>query len=108
LGILKIAIENIPNHDLLCADFPCQPFSIAGKQHGFKDERANAFYIILEILEVYKPSIILLENVENLVSHDNGDTFRMIFMRLMTIDKKLLLHLLLSLLMVAARLVTIL
>ena len=79
LGNLNdIKVETIPKHDILTAGFPCQPFSIAGKQEGFQDERANVFWKILDIIDFHKPSCIVLENVKNLVSHDNGKTFETI------------------------------
>jgi len=79
LGDLNdIRVEDIPIHDLLCAGFPCQPFSIAGKREGFNDPRSNVFWKILEIIRHHMPSIILLENVKNLKTHDNGRTFNII------------------------------
>ncbi len=79
LGDLNdIETENIPEHDILCGGFPCQPFSIAGKQEGFKDKRANVFWKILEIIEYHKPEVVILENVKNLQSHDDGNTFKTI------------------------------
>jgi DNA (cytosine-5)-methyltransferase 1 len=79
LGNLNdVEVENIPKHDLLCAGFPCQPFSIAGKQEGFKDPRSNVFWKIVDIINYHKPSILLLENVKNLTSHDEGRTFQII------------------------------
>jgi len=68
-------VTTIPKHDLLCAGFPCQPFSIAGKREGFNDPRSNVFWKILEIVQHHRPSIILLENVKNLKTHDGGKTF---------------------------------
>jgi len=65
----------IPSHDLLCAGFPCQPFSIAGKREGFHDPRSNVFWKMLEIIEYHHPSILLLENVKNLKTHEGGKTF---------------------------------
>lgn len=76
--IHKIKVSNIPNHDLLCGGFSCQPFSIAGKRKGLKDERSNVFWKIIEILEFHKPKIVILENVKNLVSHDNKKTLKII------------------------------
>ena len=75
--------ENVPKHDILTGGFPCQPFSIAGKQEGFQDERSNVFWKILAIIDFHKPSCVILENVKNLVSHDEGKTFE-------TIKKKLI------------------
>lgn len=73
-----INVEDIPFHNLLCAGFPCQPFSIAGEQKGFDDNRTNVFWKIVEILEKHKPEIIMLENVKNLKSHDKGNTYKII------------------------------
>lgn len=73
-----ININDIPKHDLLCGGFPCQPFSIAGKQKGFDDKRSNVFWKILEILKKHSPNMIILENVKNLKSHDKGNTFNII------------------------------
>jgi DNA (cytosine-5)-methyltransferase 1 len=85
--ITKINENNIPNHDILLAGFPCQPFSIAGvskkkslgREHGFKDEaQGTLFFDIVRILESKRPKAFMLENVKNLVSHDKGNTFRVI------------------------------
>jgi DNA (cytosine-5)-methyltransferase 1 len=73
-----IKVEDIPHHNLLCGGFPCQPFSIAGDKKGFDDNRSNVFWKIIEILEKHKPEIIILENVKNLKSHDNGNTYNII------------------------------
>jgi len=73
-----IKVADIPAHDILTGGFPCQPFSIAGKQEGFNDSRSNVFWKILEIVDYHKPSFIVLENVKNLVSHDNKKTFETI------------------------------
>ena len=64
--INDIKVEDIPSFDILTAGFPCQPFSIAGRQNGFNDLRSNVFWKIINILNFHKPSIILLENVKNL------------------------------------------
>ena len=73
-------IENkdIPKHNILCGGFPCQPFSIAGKQEGFEDERSNVFWKIISIIKHHNPEIVILENVKNLKSHDKGNTFKII------------------------------
>jgi DNA (cytosine-5)-methyltransferase 1 len=84
LGNLNdIKVESIPNHDILTGGFPCQPFSIAGKQEGFQDERSNVFWKILSIIDKHTPSCVILENVKNLVSHDEGKTFEIIKTNLM-------------------------
>lgn len=77
--ITKINPNDIPDHDILCAGFPCQPFSIAGKQEGFADlTRGTIFYDILRVVKVKKPQVIFLENVANLEAHDNGNTFNIV------------------------------
>ena len=77
--ITEIEPEDIPPHDVLCAGFPCQPFSQAGKRKGFKDKgRGNLFYSICKIVERHRPRYIFLENVANLKGHDNGKTWRTI------------------------------
>lgn len=77
-----IKVEEIPKHDILTGGFPCQPFSIAGKQEGFQDKRSNVFWKILEIIDYHKPSCVVLENVKNLVSHDECKTFETIIQKL--------------------------
>lgn len=64
--------------DILCAGFPCQAFSIAGYQKGFADTRGTLFFDIEQIVQKHKPKVVFLENVKNLVSHDNGNTFKTI------------------------------
>jgi len=80
--IKTIMPEEIPDFDLLCAGFPCQPFSQAGKKYGFDDnhksERGNLFFDIVEIIKVKRPKSFFLENVRGLVNHDNGNTFKTI------------------------------
>ncbi|MGL5756582.1 MAG: DNA (cytosine-5-)-methyltransferase [Paraclostridium sp.] len=70
--------SSIPDFDILTAGFPCQAFSIAGERKGFEDERGNLFFEILTILSAKKPKAFLLENVKNLKTHDNGNTFKVI------------------------------
>jgi DNA (cytosine-5)-methyltransferase 1 len=77
-----ISPSDIPNHDILLAGFPCQPFSIAGKGLGFTDTRGTLFFNIEKILEVKKPRAFLLENVKRLTTHDNGKTFSVILDKL--------------------------
>lgn len=78
--ITRINPEDIPSHDILCAGFPCQPFSQAGKRQGFNDEkeRGNLFDNICAILEIHRPEYVLLENVSNLKGHDHGNTWKTI------------------------------
>lgn len=73
--------NDIPAHNILCAGFPCQPFSKAGKRQGFEDEkeRGNLFYKIMEILDYHNPEFVILENVPNLKSHDGGKTYATIY-----------------------------
>lgn len=74
----EIQNEEIPKHDILTGGFPCQPFSIAGHQEGFKDERSNVFWKILSIIDCHQPRCVILENVKNLLSHDEKKTFKTI------------------------------
>jgi DNA (cytosine-5)-methyltransferase 1 len=76
--ITQINISNIPKFDILCAGFPCQPFSKAGLKNGFEDYRGNLFFYICDIIKYHKPKYIILENVKNLSSHDNGNTWKVI------------------------------
>lgn len=85
--ITKVAAEDIPEHDVLLAGFPCQPFSIAGvskknslgRVHGFEDPtQGTLFFDVARIIRHHRPKAFLLENVKNLVSHDKGNTFRVI------------------------------
>lgn len=76
--ITKINAEDIPKHDILCAGFPCQAFSISGKQKGFEDARGTLFFDVVRIADFHKPKILLLENVKNLKRHDKGRTFKII------------------------------
>jgi len=80
--IRNMNVSEIPEFDILCAGFPCQPFSQAGYKRGFNDnhnsERGNLFFNIVEILEEKKPKGFFLENVRGIVNHDNGNTFKVI------------------------------
>lgn len=70
--------EEIPNFDILCAGFPCQPFSQAGFKRGFEDTRGTLFFDIAEIIRIKKPRAFFLENVRGLYTHDGGRTFETI------------------------------
>ncbi|MFZ4800061.1 MAG: DNA cytosine methyltransferase [Bacteroidia bacterium] len=80
--ITKIEEEEIPNHDMLCAGFPCQPFSISGKQRGFEDTRGTLFFDVARIVKHHKPKVVLLENVSNFEKHDNGKTLKTVVLAL--------------------------
>jgi DNA (cytosine-5)-methyltransferase 1 len=73
--IREVSAEEIPDHDLLTAGFPCQSFSIAGKRGGFEDTRGTLFFEIARIAKQKQPRLLLLENVKGLLSHDKGKTF---------------------------------
>lgn len=76
--INAVSLDTVPDFDILTAGFPCQSFSIAGYRKGFADERGNLFFNILDVLKTKRPQAFLLENVKNLVNHDNGNTFNRI------------------------------
>ena len=79
INIRDIKEQDIPKHDVLCAGFPCQAFSKAGKQEGLEDKtRGTLFFEIVRILKYHHTPYIVLENVRNLVSHDNGNTWKII------------------------------
>ena len=88
--ITKIDSNLIPNHDVLFAGFPCQPFSYSGKNEGFKDKtRGTLFFDILRILENKLPKMFLLENVKGLMSHNKGKTLKTIVDSLENLGYKL-------------------
>lgn len=90
INIRDVKEEDIPEHDVLCAGFPCQAFSKAGKQLGFKDEtKGTLFFEIERILKHHKTKYIVLENVRNLVSHDSGNTWKTIYQHLKDIGYRL-------------------
>lgn len=76
--ITKISEKEIPEHDILCAGFPCQPFSHAGLRKGFDDARGTLFFDIIRIAKARRPKVLFLENVSGLTSHDNGKTIQVI------------------------------
>lgn len=86
--ITKIHEKDIPNHDILCAGFPCQAFSISGKQQGFDDTRGTLFFDIARIIQYHQPKIIFLENVKNFINHDNGNTLKTVLNILENLDYK--------------------
>lgn len=79
-GDIKVAFSEVPSHDILCAGFPCQPFSKAGDQLGFDcPQRGDLFDYVLRILERHKPTYVILENVPNLLRHNNGRTWQRVY-----------------------------
>lgn len=77
--INNINMNNIPEHEILCAGFPCQSFSIAGKKSGFDDEtKGQLFFRILDVIDAKLPQVVILENVKNILSIDNGNTIKRI------------------------------
>lgn len=80
IPLIEADICNVDPHslstvDVIAARFPCQPFSIAGRQRGFCDNRGNLFYEVIRFVQAIQPQVIFLENVQNLQEHDNGRTF---------------------------------
>lgn len=88
--IQKVSTNIIPDCDVLCGGFPCQPFSVAWYRQGFEDERGrgNLFFDIIRILKDKKPKAILLENVKNLKTHDDGNTIKVIYEELKKLGYK--------------------
>ena len=77
--VRRINAHNVPCADVLLAGFPCQSFSIGGAQRGFEDTRGTMFFEVIRIAQAVSPQIIFLENVENLMEHDGGKTFQVIY-----------------------------
>lgn len=75
--ITKIDESEIPNHDIICGGFPCQPFSISGNRLGFEDSRGTLFFDIVRIANEKKPKVIFLENVANLAKHNDAETVKL-------------------------------
>lgn len=86
--ITKVETRNIPDFDILCAGFPCQAFSSAGKRQGFADTRGTMFFEVERILRNKRPKGFILENVEGLVNHDGGKTLQVIVDRLTALNYK--------------------
>lgn len=76
--IKKIIPQELENFDILCAGFPCQAFSLAGKRKGFDDIRGTIFFDIVNIVKIKRPQALFLENVKNLKTHDKGNTYKII------------------------------
>ena len=74
--INNVGISSLKKIDILTAGFPCQPFSLAGKKRGFEDDRGKVFYRVIDFLKQLKPKAFLLENVKNLATHDDGNSFK--------------------------------
>lgn len=77
--IRKVDVSEIPDFDVLVAGFPCQPFSLAGRLKGFDDPRGHLFFQIARVAQEKRPQVIFLENVANLLEHDNGKTFLTVY-----------------------------
>jgi DNA (cytosine-5)-methyltransferase 1 len=79
VGDIRLIDErDIPSHDILSAGFPCQPFSHAGLKMGFEDTRGTLFFDVARIIKFHKPKLVLLENVKGFLSHDKGNTFKVV------------------------------
>ena len=76
--ITKVDAKRISDHDILCAGFPCQPFSISGSKRGFDDSRGTLFFDVSRIIKEKRPKVVFLENVKNFAKHDNGNTIKVV------------------------------
>lgn len=92
--ITRVNAEDIPKHNVLCAGFPCQAFSVSGKQRGFADTRGNLFFEIARVAAYHKPEVLFLENVSNFARHDKGRTLRLIEETLDGLDYRVFGHVL--------------
>jgi len=92
--ITEISEKKIPKHDILCAGFPCQSFSISGKWGGLEDQRGRLFYEIVRIAQYHQPYVLLLENVKNILTVDNGKVIKTIEAKLDEIGYRLYRHVL--------------
>jgi DNA (cytosine-5)-methyltransferase 1 len=84
--ITKLDLNVVPKHNVLCAGFPCQPFSISGKMKGFEDTRGTLIYHVFKIIEKREPEVVLLENVKHLLYHDKKRTLATIIQHLEELD----------------------
>lgn len=76
--ITKVDEKTIPDHDIVCAGFPCQAFSISGKRRGFEDSRGTLFFDVARIVKEKKPKVVFMENVRNFAAHDGGRTIEVV------------------------------
>ena len=76
--ITEVDEKTIPDHDILCAGFPCQAFSISGKRRGFEDSRGTLFFDVARIVKEKRPKIVFMENVKNFATHDSGKTLEVV------------------------------
>jgi DNA (cytosine-5)-methyltransferase 1 len=76
--ITQVNENLIPNHDILCAGFPCQAFSISGKQRGFEDSRGTLFFDVARVVKAKRPKVVFMENVKNFATHDDGNTLAVV------------------------------
>lgn len=76
--ITQVSETSIPDHDILCAGFPCQAFSISGKQKGFEDSRGTLFFDVARIAKHKQPMVVFMENVKNFATHDDGNTIKVV------------------------------
>lgn len=76
--IHQVDVTEVPSADIIMAGFPCQAFSIAGYRKGFEDERGDLFFELLRMINAKRPRVVFIENVKNLVTHDHGNTFKVI------------------------------
>jgi DNA (cytosine-5)-methyltransferase 1 len=84
--VVEIDPSSVPDYDVICAGFPCQPFSQCGFHKGFDDERGTMFFQIMKFVDAKKPKIVILENVRALLAHDKGNTFKRISEELVAAD----------------------
>jgi len=87
--ITQMDLNIVPKHDILCAGFPCQPFSISGKMRGFEDTRGTLIYYVFKIIENRLPKVVLLENVKHLIYHDKKRTLKTIIKHLEELGYKI-------------------